>query len=76
MAGEILAFRTSTYARNIYIFGITKFETIPVEYVQPVKQYGADMYTVQQISEAQTNGFITLEQCDETIALKEPADPQ
>lgn len=77
----ILAFRVSTYARNIYLYGTTSFGTIPAEYVAPVKQYAATGtvngvqyptgftgYTVEQINNALAQGYITHQEYDETIA--------
>lgn len=65
----IYAFRTSTYARDIYLYGNRTFTQIPAEYVQPVKQYAADTFSDTQISTALTNGWITQTEYDDTMAL-------
>jgi predicted DNA-binding ArsR family transcriptional regulator len=63
----ILSFRTSTYARSIYIFGTDRLANIPSEYVEPVKQYSAKNYTREQIDNALAQGWITQEEYDQTI---------
>lgn len=72
----VLPFRTSTYARNIYMYGTTRFADIPAEYVQPVKQFAADTYYIDDIGRAFTNGWISQAEHDETLALKTADDPQ
>jgi len=64
----ILNFRTSTYARNIYLYGNTTFSAIPTEYVEPVKQYAAVTFSITQIDNALTQGWITQQEYDDTIA--------
>lgn len=66
----IYAFRTSTYARDIYLYGNRTFTQIPAEYVQPVKQYAADTFTDAQISTALTRGWISESEYAETMALR------
>ena len=68
MATLILAFRTSTYARNIYLYGNTTLDAIPAEYYIPVEQYAAATFTRTQIDNALAQGWITQAQYDETIA--------
>ncbi|WNS74232.1 hypothetical protein RRV45_15080 [Bacillus sp. DTU_2020_1000418_1_SI_GHA_SEK_038] len=68
----IYGFRTSTYARNIYMFGVTKFETIDPAYIEPVKQFAAANYTDDQIKHAYTQGWINEEQFNDTMAYKYP----
>ncbi|TCP57780.1 hypothetical protein EV586_102224 [Tumebacillus sp. BK434] len=55
----ILTFRTSTYARNIYIYGTTKFSDIPAEYVQPVKDYAEANFSREQLEHAQEMGYLS-----------------
>lgn len=74
----VYSFRTSNYARNIYIYGVTKFSDIDPEYLVPVKQYAAANYTIapyatednrtRQIDLALNNGWITQEERDETVS--------
>jgi hypothetical protein len=68
--------KTSSYARNIYLRGIETFTNIPAEYVQPVKQWAADKYYIDDIDYAASKGWITLAERDETVNLKGPEDPQ
>lgn len=66
----------NTYARNIYAYGVERFTArdgykgIPVEYHEPVKQYVAETYTVYEISNALTLGFISQSEYNETMAYK------
>jgi hypothetical protein len=64
----IYGFRTSTYARNIYLYGNTNFASIPVEYHEPVKQHAAASYSEYQIVSALQRGWITQEEYDQTMA--------
>lgn len=64
----IYSFRTSTYARNIYLYGTTTFDSIPVEYHEPVKQYAAANYSLSQIDNALAQGWITETEYNETLA--------
>jgi hypothetical protein len=64
---SILPFRTSTYARNIYIFGTTTFAQIPAEYVIPVEQYAAATYSLSQIDNALASEYIDQQHYDDTI---------
>jgi hypothetical protein len=64
----IYEFRTSTYARNIYRYGTTSFSTIPTEYVEPVKEYAATHYPLDDIDNALAQGWITQQEYDDTIA--------
>jgi hypothetical protein len=66
----IYAFRTSTYARDIYLYGNRTLQQVPEEYVQPVKQYAADTFSNEQIMNALTNGWITQSEYNDTMALK------
>jgi len=64
----IYPFRTSTYARNIYLLGTASFATISQDYVEPVKEYAALHYTLEQIDNALAQGWITQQEYDDTIA--------
>lgn len=66
----IYAFRTSTYARDIYLYGNRTFSQIDQQYVPFVKEYAAKTYTTEQIENALAKGWITQSQYDETITLK------
>lgn len=68
----LLGFRTSTYARNIYIFGTTSFDSIPAEYHEAVKQFGATTYTDFQLREARRKLFVSEQEYQETLAYKYP----
>jgi hypothetical protein len=77
----VLSFRTSTFARNIYVYGVERFTArdgyggIPPEYYTPVEQFAADRYTTAEIDNALVQGWINQTECDETIALKGAGDP-
>jgi hypothetical protein len=74
----ILPFRTSNYAQRIYLTltDPTTLSTIPTEYVDPVKLHAAKTYYIDDIDTALTSGKITQQEYDDTMALKEPGDPQ
>ena len=68
-----------SYATNVYLTGKNSFESIEAqrpEYVEPVMQYAADNYYVDDIERAAVNGWITPQRAADTIALKGPEDPQ
>lgn len=68
-----------SYALNVYLSGKNSFANISKtrpEYVEPVKQYAADNYYIEDIDRALTNGWITSEEHAETLALKRADDPQ
>jgi hypothetical protein len=66
----IYTWRTSTYARDIYLYGNRTFQQVPSEYVIPIMQYAAQTFTQAQIDQALTNGWITQQEYDDTIAYK------
>lgn len=61
---------TAAYAKAIYIDGTKTFSVIRAEYVEPVKQYAATNYSVEQIQNALSHGWITQQEYDQTIAYK------
>ena len=77
MTVNILLVRS--YAVNVYLSGRNSFSNISntrPEYVEPVKQYAADTYYIEDIDDALKNGWITSEEHAETLALKGAEDPQ
>lgn len=56
------------YAVNIYRYGNRTFESIPVEYHQPVKQYAAINFTLAEIDNALAKGYITEQEYTDTLA--------
>jgi hypothetical protein len=69
----------NSYATNIYLLGKNSFSNIALtrpEYVEPVKQRGADHYYIDEIDTALTKGYITPSEHADTLALKEADDPQ
>lgn len=58
------------YAKAIYIDGTKKFADIRSEYVEPVKQYAAANYSQTQIDVAYSEGRISLEEYNETLAYR------
>jgi hypothetical protein len=66
----VLPFRTSTFARSIFLYGTNKLATIPAEYVEPVKEYAAATYSQAQLDQALALGYITQQEFDETVAYK------
>ncbi|AZU61086.1 hypothetical protein [Neobacillus mesonae] len=66
----ILGFRTSTYARDIYLYGNRTFAQVPVEYTEPIKEYAANTFSDAQLLSALTNGWVTQQEYDDTLAYK------
>ncbi|MBT2680060.1 hypothetical protein J7E38_13680 [Bacillus sp. ISL-35] len=66
----IYSFRTGTYARNIYLYGNTSFDSIPAEYHEPVKQYAAQNFSVDQIETARNNLWISEIEYTDTMTYK------
>jgi len=56
------------YAVNIYKYGNRKFETIPTEYHEPVKQYAGENFTLQEIDNAIAKEYITEQEYSDTLA--------
>jgi hypothetical protein len=67
---------TAAYAKAIYIDGAKRFSGIRPEYVEPVMQYAADKYYIDDLQDAAQQGWITDEEAAETLLLKGPEDPQ
>ena len=69
----ILSFRTSTYARNIYLYGTNRltvrdgFVGVPTEYYTPIEEYAKTTFSVEQIDNALTMGWLSQIEYDETI---------
>lgn len=68
-----------SYATNVYRTGMNSLANIGAtrpEYVAPVMQYASDTYYIEDIDDALTKGWITPEEHAQTLALKDPSDPQ
>jgi hypothetical protein len=81
----ILSFKTSTYARNIFLTGSNRLTardgcvgvpTTPDNYYTAVIQYAAKTYYIEQIDTALNNGWINEQEHAEVMALKTANDPQ
>ena len=74
----VLPFRTSTYARNIYMFGTNRltardgFPGIPAEYYTPVQQYAKNGFLASDIRNALELDWISEQEYNETTALSAP----
>lgn len=64
----IYTWRTSSYARDIYIFGNRTLNDVPEGYVIPIEQYAAATFSQEQIDNALANAWITQAEYDATIA--------
>ena len=64
-----LSFLTSTYARNIYLYGTRTFQTIIQSYVEDVKAYAAATFVRDQIDTALSNKYITEQEHQDTVKL-------
>lgn len=63
------------YAVCIYINGTRKISTVAAGYVEPVKEYAAETYTLAQIDNALVKGFVTEAEYTDTIAYSMPVVP-
>lgn len=82
----ILNFQVSTYARNIYLLGVTTLNYVQTNfpnYYEPVERYAAtgivnnvhypstfNGYTDAQLNNALTQGWITQQEYNETISYR------
>jgi hypothetical protein len=64
----IYTWRVSSLARDIYLYGNRNFSQVPVDYVEPIKQYAAKTFSVAQIDNALANAWITQQEYADTIA--------
>lgn len=64
----VQSFRTSSYARDIYLYGNRKIVDTPLEYHEPIKQHAATNFSLSQIDNALAKGWISQQEYDETIA--------
>lgn len=67
----VIPILTRQYAVCVYIYGTRTFPTVYGEYVEPVKRYAAENYTLDQINNALAKGYITEQEHAETIAYIE-----
>lgn len=69
----IYPFRTASFSNSIYMFGTKRFTTrdgyvgIPSEYYIPVQQYFAKTFSMENLNDALTNGWINQQEYDETL---------
>ena len=59
---------TRQYAVCVYVYGTRKFSTVVAEYHEPVKEYAAQTYTLEQIDYALVKGFITEQEYVDTMS--------
>lgn len=59
------------YALCVYIFGTRTIPSVAPDYIEPVKRYAAENYTLDQINNALAKGYITEQEHAETIAYIE-----
>lgn len=68
-----------SYATNVYLTGqnsLSNIEATRPEYVQPVMQYAATNFYIDDIDSALTKGWITAQEHADTLALKIATDKQ
>ncbi|MFO1442777.1 hypothetical protein KDN24_06060 [Bacillus sp. Bva_UNVM-123] len=56
---NIIPLLTKQYAVCVYVYGTRKFETVVADYHEPVKEFAANTYTLEQIDNALVKGYIT-----------------
>lgn len=75
MAPMILGFRTSTYARNIIMYGSNRLTTrdgftgIAVGYYTPVEQYAANNYDRSNVDNAYAMTWVNEQEYNEIVNL-------
>ena len=75
MANALLV---KSYATNVYLTGrnsLANIEATRSEYVDPVMQYAADTFYIENIDDALTKAWITPIEHADTLALKGEEDP-
>lgn len=68
-----------SYAQNVYITGMNSLGNIAIvrpEYVPSVMKRAAEAYYIDDIDYALTKSWITPIEHADTLALKQPDDPQ
>lgn len=65
---------TKQYAVCVYVHGTRSFETVVADYHEPVKQFAAENYTLEQIDNAYVKGYITDTEYQQTIVFTKPAE--
>lgn len=68
-----------SYASNVYLSGRNSFSNIGFtrpEYVEPVMQYAASTFHIEDVDNTLTKGWISPEEHADTLALKTADDPQ
>lgn len=63
---------TRQYALCVYVYGTRSFSSVVADYHEPVKQYTAETYTLEQIDNALVKGYITEIEYADTIAYINP----
>ncbi|WP_137743232.1 XkdX family protein [Robertmurraya siralis] len=58
---------TKQYAVCVYVYGTRNFETVVSDYHEPVKEYAAKTYTLEQIDNALVKGYITEQEYQDTM---------
>lgn len=78
----VYSFRTSNYAMNIYLYGTQRFTArdgyggIPLEYHEPVKQYAAKNFYLDQLENALAKTWINQQEYEETTAYRTIDSPE
>lgn len=72
----IIPMLTRQYAVCVYVHGTRRFDTVVTDYHEPVKQYAADNYTLEQIDSAFVKGYISETEYQNTIAYTQKVEVQ
>lgn len=71
---NIIQLLIKQYAVCVFVYGTRKFETVVADYHEPVKQYAAKNYTLEQIDNSLVKGYVTEAEYQETIAYTNPVE--
>jgi hypothetical protein len=67
---------TSQYAKAVIVDHTRTYDSVPESYKEPVKQFAADRYYIEELDGAVMFGTLPQDVRDAIIALKDPSDPQ
>lgn len=68
----VLMFKVRTDARNIYLYGTNRLVNCNAEYVEPIKKYAGETFSVAEIDKALEQGWITTEEHADTMNYTNP----
>nr|WP_259545019.1 hypothetical protein [Heyndrickxia oleronia] len=62
------------YALCVYILGTRNFDSVNIDYKEPVKKYAGENYTLEQVDNALVKGYITESEYVDTIKYSQKSE--